>query len=248
MKEASIITARISSSRLPNKTIMKVKDDFKSIDITIERAKQIGIPVILATSTHTSDDILVDVCKQHEIEIFRGSLSNKIKRCYDCFIKYEIDNALLIEGADICYDYEIAKRALSNLKSTDSDIIWCPDEIITGLFTLAMNRSAISELFQHVPSESIDTDVFTHLFEKIDSKISYIPLEENEKNKNIRLTIDYEEDLLFFKKIFENFSITEKSSTIIDYVSKNPKLSKINFFREKDWRDNKISTIKNSKF
>tara|TARA_A100001037_G_C15130659_1_gene628530 strand:- start:1827 stop:2582 length:756 start_codon:yes stop_codon:yes gene_type:complete len=248
ISDVSIITARMSSTRLPEKTIIKIKDHHSSIDITIERVKKIGIPVILATSDHPSDDILVDICKKHGIEIFRGSLQNKIKRIYDCFCQYKIKNALLVEGADICYDYDIAKRALYQLKTTNSDIIWCPDDIITGLFTLSMNFNAIKKLYQLVPSNNTDTDVFTHLFQRIDSEISYITLNDNEKNKDIRLTIDYEEDVIFFKKLYENFPITEKSSEITDYIIKNPELSKINFFREKDWKKNKISSIEKSNF
>ena len=63
IKEAVIITARISSKRLPNKTIMEVKG-LKSIEITIERAKKIGHQVILATSNDKLDDVLVDITKK----------------------------------------------------------------------------------------------------------------------------------------------------------------------------------------
>jgi len=244
IKEAIIITARISSKRLPNKTILEVKGR-KSIEITIERAKKIGHQVILATSNDKSDDVLVEIAEKCGIELFRGSLSNKIKRCHDCFEKFKIDNALLIEGADICYDFNIGIRALSELRETDSGIIWCPKEIITGLFTLAVSKSAIEELYELVPSENFDTDVFTHLFEKMTTKVSFVKLYENEKDKEIRLTIDYQEDLDFFRKVYENFSITENSSVIIKYLLENPSLSKMNYFREKDYLENKKNIIKN---
>ncbi|MBE18375.1 MAG: acylneuraminate cytidylyltransferase [Thaumarchaeota archaeon] len=243
IKEAVIITARISSKRLPNKTIMEVKG-LKSIEITIERAKKIGHQVILATSNDKLDDVLVDITKKCGIEIFRGSLSNKIKRCHDCFKKFKIDNALLIEGADICYDFNIGIRALTELRETDSEIIWCPKEIITGLFTLAMSKSAIEELYELVPSENFDTDVFTHLFDKMKAKVSFVKLNKNEKNKEIRLTIDYQEDLDFFRKVYQNFSITEDSSVIIKYLLENPSICKMNYFREKDYLENKENMMK----
>ena len=41
-KDVAIITVRNSSSRLPNKAIMKIKNRLRSIDIVIERAKQTG--------------------------------------------------------------------------------------------------------------------------------------------------------------------------------------------------------------
>ena len=112
IKTASIVTARTSSRRLPNKTVMKIKDDLRSIDIVIERAKKIGFPVILATSTDSSDDVLAEIANQHQIEVFRGSLLNKIKRWYDCFNEYEIDSACIIEADDIAFDYELYQSAM----------------------------------------------------------------------------------------------------------------------------------------
>ncbi len=78
---ATIITVRNSSSRLPNKPLLKIKNNLRSIDIVIERAKQIGFPVILATSTSANDDIFESISKEHKIDFFRGSLLNKIKCC-----------------------------------------------------------------------------------------------------------------------------------------------------------------------
>jgi len=86
IKNAVIVTVRNSSSRLPNKTIMQIKNGLRSVDIIIERAKKTGYPVIVATSTDISDDILINISKDHNVESFRGSLKNKIKRWYDCFI------------------------------------------------------------------------------------------------------------------------------------------------------------------
>ena len=59
---------------------MKIKDDLSSIDIVIERAKLIGLPVILTTSTDKSDDELIEIAKNHKIEFFRGALENKLNR------------------------------------------------------------------------------------------------------------------------------------------------------------------------
>ena len=66
---------------------MNIKENIRSIDIVIERAKLTGIPVILATSTDHSDDIFESIAIEHGVYFFRGSLINKIKRWYDCFKK-----------------------------------------------------------------------------------------------------------------------------------------------------------------
>ena len=101
IKDVAIVTVRNSSSRLPNKAIMKIKGTLRSIDIVVERAKKTGLPVIIATSTADSDDIFVDIARQRGVHIFRGSLVNKIKRWYDCFNEFGIENALIVDGDDL---------------------------------------------------------------------------------------------------------------------------------------------------
>ena len=243
IEKASIITVRNSSKRLPNKAILKIKNDITAVEVIIERAKKIGFPVILATSIDNSDDILFKLGKKHRIEVFRGSLLNKIKRWNDCFNKYEIKEALLIDGDDLCYDYDIGIRAMNQLNSTNNDVIMCPKNIITGLFTLAVNSNAIQKLYEVVPENKKDTDLFMHYFEKINLKKEYVDLRINEKNKKIRLTLDYKEDFDLFKKIYEKMNIDDNSTKIIDYLEKNESIVKINYHKEKDFLENKENGI-----
>jgi spore coat polysaccharide biosynthesis protein SpsF len=238
IKDVAIVTVRNSSSRLPNKAIMKIKGTLRSIDIVVERAKKTGLPVIIATSTATSDDIFVDIAKQHDVHIFRGSLVNKIKRWYDCFNEFGIENALIVDGDDLSHNYDIGSRAVSKLKSNQFDVIASPQDIVTGFFTYAMNRNAIVKLYNVAPSEEINTDVITRYIEKAGLNISELELKDYERKKNIRLTLDYEEDLAFFRKLYENIDILESGKGIVDYLDKNNSISEINFHRQKDFLKN----------
>ena len=160
---AAIISMRTSSKRLPNKSLAQITNQKKSVDIIIERAKLTGFPVIFATSSDQSDDKLAQIAKKHDVNVFRGALLNKIKRWNDCFEHYGITNALLIDGDDLCYDYNIAKRSMNDIQSSKFDIIWCSDEIITGLFTIAITRNAIKKLYSYMPNDNSDTDIL-HLY------------------------------------------------------------------------------------
>jgi len=237
-EDAAIVTVRNSSSRLPNKAIMKIKNSLRSIDIVIERAKKTGLPVIIATSTDPTDDVFVEIAKQHDVQIFRGSLLNKIKRWYDCFNKFHIENALIVDGDDLAHNYEIGFRALSELKAGSFDIITCPEDIVTGFFTYAMKKKAISKLFSVVPDENTNTDVIARYVEKAKLNVTFITLRDYERNKNIRLTLDYQEDLEFFRKLYEKVDILENGKSIIDFLDKNKAILEINFHKQKDFLNN----------
>ena len=66
----------------------------------------------------------------------------------------------------------------------------------------------------------------------------YVSLSEFEKNKDIRLTLDYEDDLQFFRKLYQNIGILMTGNEIISFLEKNENIIKINFNRQKDYLAN----------
>lgn len=236
--DAAIIIVRNSSSRLPNKAIMPVQGNLKAIEIVIKRAKKTNLPVILATSTDSTDEIFATIAEKNDVKIFRGSLLNKIKRWYDCFNKFDLDNAILVDGDDLAFNYDIGNRALQKLKTTDSELILNPNNIVCGFFTYAINREGIKKLYELVNSDTANTDVPTKFMELAHLKTSYVDLESHESNREIRLTLDYKDDLDFFRKLYENVEVAANGEEIINFLDKNKNISKINFHRQKDYLEN----------
>ena len=150
-----------------------INNELKSIEIVIERAKLIGLPVILATSSDSSDDSLEYIARKHHIDIFRGELENKIKRWRDCFNKFQIDYAVQIDGDDLCYDFNLAKKALEEIHYDEYDIITCKKDVITGLFTFVLTRDSIEKLFSVAKEKSINTDIIIKFIEKAGLKIGF---------------------------------------------------------------------------
>ena len=232
---AALIPIRNSSTRLPNKSLKKIKNNLRSIDIVIERAKKTNFFVILTTSTESSDDVLVDIAKEHSIAIFRGSLNNKIKRWYDCLKTFEIQNALIVDGDDLCFDYDIGIRSIQQLTSSSSELITHTKNIVPGFFTYAMTFNAIEKLYSFARSDSIDTDVIDKFIKKANLKTNFITLKSHEQNKDIRLTLDYVEDLEFFRKLYEHVDILDDGKTIVKFLEENESIVDINLFRHKDF-------------
>jgi len=238
IKDAAIVTVRNSSSRLPNKAIMKIKDQLRSIDIVISRAKKTGFAVIIATSTDETDDVFEEIAKEHNVQLFRGALVNKIKRWYDCFQKFKVENAVILDGDDLARSYDIGKRAVDELKRKQLEYIENPPNIITGFFTCAFTKKAITKLYNIVPNENTNTDVITRFVEKANLKIDYVTLEDFERDTRIRLTLDYEEDLEFFRALYNEIDILASGKTIIDFLKKHGNLIQINIGRQKDFLEN----------
>jgi len=74
-----VIQARTNSSRLPGKVLLPVG----GLPLTVlaaRRAGNRGLPVVVATSTESSDDLLAETVKAHGIPCHRGSLESPLSR------------------------------------------------------------------------------------------------------------------------------------------------------------------------
>ena len=248
MKDYAIITARTSSSRLNGKILKNIKNNKKSIDILIERAKKLDLPIVLATSNSKSDLALINYVKnKYKIGIFKGDLNNTIKRWYKCMKKYKIKNACLIDGDDLAFDYKSYSKALKLIKrcgNNEALILKDNKKIITGVFTKVINLKAMKILNDIFNNKIVDTINWDRIKKKIRIKIYKNDIFFN--SKKIRLTLDYKEDLIFFRKLYSKFKIDTNTKILIKFLLKKKEITNINYFREKSWKLNQKLQIRNN--
>ena len=78
---------------------------------------KIGCRVVITTSDDPSDERLESVAVAEGVEIFRGALSNKIKRWADCMFEFEASEAVIVDGDDPTFDFNVGRRALKLLRA-----------------------------------------------------------------------------------------------------------------------------------
>ena len=224
----TIITVRTASKRLPKKCL-KLINKKKVIEIIIKRAKKIGFPIILATTKDKSDQILCNIAIKNKISYFQGSKKNVLKRWNDCILNYNIDIALIVDADDLLFDYTVYKKAVNKIIKNKYDYIRANKDSITGLFTYIFKSKVIKKIFNDNKEKNIETP---EPFLKKKFKFHSLNLK---KDKKIRFTLDYLEDLVFFKKIFSKFPFTVETTKVINHLKHFKNISKINYFRENDY-------------
>lgn len=240
-KFAAIVTVRSTSSRLKNKCFQPLFEDISMIQIVIRRAKKIGCQVILATSEDASDDKLVEIAKSENVLHFRGSLKNKIHRWHQCFLQFNLEYGVLIDADDPSFSFTVAKRALIQLKNNKSEIITGSRDMMPGLITYGLSARGMTKLFYVAADFHLDTDVIEIFVQKanlINSNID--PIEGERALPNIRLTVDYKEDLSFYRALFKETYYLEESSSLIKKIIEL-KISNINWFRNEEFINNQFS-------
>ena len=81
-----IIQARIGSTRLPGKTLMKLNEHFSTLDFVINQLSfsKLIEKTIIATTTLEQDDVIEKYCRKLNIPCFRGNSDDVLDRYYKC--------------------------------------------------------------------------------------------------------------------------------------------------------------------
>jgi spore coat polysaccharide biosynthesis protein SpsF len=231
---AALVTVRNSSTRLPGKALEQITPDKKAIEIIIERAKLTGYEVIICTSTDQTDDVFEGVASANQVNIYRGNLHNKLTRWYDCINLNTFDYVLLIDGDDLLYDYNIGHRAINQLINSGLEMVSHPSDIVCGYFTYAISRMGAIKLY-NASKTYTDTDVITEFINMSDIIINDINLYDWERNKKLRLTLDYPEDLVMFRKFFQYNDYQIDGKEVVKFFENHPEIAEINYFRQSEF-------------
>ena len=231
-----IITVRTSSTRLPSKCLLPFGDE-TIITHVVNRAKSYGIEPIICTSTDPSDDVLENIAKECKIRFFRGSLNNKLKRWFDCAKHFNLRTFHTIDADDPFFDGHEVIESMRVLKEQTCDMVAPTKSSSAGGATVgySLTTKIIGRALQNIPKDT-DTEMMWYFLEKVPG-IKIITLNDNYPNTpQVRLTLDYEEDYWMLASLVNILGNNATRSQINTFFFRNPDFSKINYFRNQEWK------------
>ena len=246
MNDIVLITqARLGSNRLPNKIFLEINNK-PLIEHFIIRSKKIkGLDkLIFAIPDNKENNLLHEYLKRFDVEIFRGSELDVLKRYTDACKVYNPRAIMRITSDCPLFDIQVTERLIKLFKkdkieyaSNNLTFTW-PHGLDVEIFSRDILDKACS-----LTTKSYDREHVTPWIRN-EKKIKKINLECDLKlNLNMRLTIDYIEDYEFLKKlasmtstVFSELSISE----IKEIINKNPSLLDIN--KKRQIRTNNVNS------
>lgn len=119
-----IILARMDSSRLPGKALLRVNDK-PLVGYCIDRALKIrGLRnVVLATTDRMVDEPLVEYANSIGLPVYRGESDNVAKRCLDCAKAFGGDYFLRMNGDSPFVDPSVVGKAIDILEDQRPDLV-----------------------------------------------------------------------------------------------------------------------------
>ena len=244
---AIFLTVRTNSTRLPNKALTLLNNGETSIEFLIKRIQHFSNrKIILCTTINDCDDILEEIANKNNILSFRGSENDKLLRWYDAAKKYNINHIVTLDGDDLFAEPSFMEKAFEQLQNSDVDFIKGDHTgLICGSFTYGFTFNALERVIQL--KDSVDTEMMWVYF--TDTGIFNIQelhnLDKKFYRNDIRMTLDYCEDLDFFNNVIDGI---DKSffnlDDIVKYLEKNSSVKDINFFRQNEWKSNQEKNTK----
>jgi len=220
-----------------------------TIEMVIQRAKLVktASAVVVCTTGRTVDNEIANLAKKCGVECYRGSLEDKLERWMGAVRQFDVDYFVTMDGDDLLCDPELMELGLKQMANSNLDFIEAPDGLICGAFTFVIRHEALQKVCKIKGTD--DTEMMWTYFKetRLFETGQLLRVDQIFYDRNIRLTLDYQEDFDFFNAIFMAFDCVLNNVSlreIIPFLQVHPELIAINSFRHKDWAEGQAKKTK----
>ena len=226
-----IIQARMGSSRLPGKVLMKSGNGMPLLYHVINQLRHCSKVknLVIATTTNQEDDEIEKFADNNSVNVFRGSEKDVLDRYFQCAKKYSFSTIVRITSDCPLIDPQIVDKVIERFFSGNYD--YATNTLIRtfpiGTDAEVFSFSALETAWKNAQLPSEREHVTPHLRNKGNFKTINV---ENDTNiSNLRLTVDRIEDFELIKEILNNISINPiHLEDILELFSRKPELIEIN--------------------
>ncbi len=236
----AFITVRTSSSRLPKKCLLPFGDG-NVLQHIIKRAMYYKLEPIVCTTTDATDDIIEKISRNEGIKCFRGSMVNKLKRWLDCCSYFDISAFHIIDADDPFFDGEQVKKSFKLLQE-GYDVVFPTDSSSMGGASVgySLTRDILLRCCKLLKEDEDTEMMWTYLKKLPGIRQTKLP-EEGVNPMPLRLTLDYEEDYWLLHSVHRIVGSLASRKEVEELFHRNPDLYLINWFRNKEWRQNQLA-------
>lgn len=228
---AVVVACRMKSSRLKNKAILPIRG-ISSVERCLLNCLDFPYAekVILATSNLEDDAILEKYNLNGQVPVTKGDPVDVISRYLDTCKEHGIDIIIRVTADCPVVSPEIAKLLIDSHFLNGADFTYASSNAV-GTSPEIYNVESLERVLKLIGKADYSEYMTWYMKNNPDIfKINDVRLPE-ELMADFRLTLDYEEDLLMFEKLYE---VLEKESlkpnliNVIDVLNRNPDIAKIN--------------------
>ena len=224
------IEARMTSTRLPGKVLMPAAG-VPLLEIQLKKVKQCRLVnnVLVATTTNSTDDPIVELCKRLDVPYFRGSEPDVLQRVVDAHKKFGTELIVELTGDNPLQDPALVDQCVRHFLDNEFDYVSnsgpnrkYPDGMNVQVFPLKVLEEACRE----TSDPKFHEHVSMYIYRSGKYKLSYIGPESPELIwPELNFTVDTRPEYEFVKAVTEQFSdINFSLRDLIGIVRSKPEL------------------------
>jgi spore coat polysaccharide biosynthesis protein SpsF len=232
-----IIQARYGSSRFRGKIMADIcgKPLISRILQRVKKVKKIK-KIIIATTKRKEDDILLDIAKQHKVEIFRGSENDLVDRYYKAVNKMNFKHILRLPADNALPEPSEYNRLINYHLSSKNDfssnlINFMGNEYPDGIGIEMFTFKSLKKIWKYEKRKQYREHLSKNFYEcankiknrKFNFKIGTIKCPKKIARPELLFDVNFKKDYLYIKKIYKNFypKINFSTKDIIKWHDKN---------------------------
>lgn len=200
---AAIIQARMTSTRLPGKVLMKVMGR-PLLSYQLERLRRVKKieKIIVATTNNKEDDPIVDLCKNEDVDFYRGSEHDVLDRYYQTATKFGVKHIMRITADCPLIDPAICADVIDVYFKSGADFVHTGLTFAEGVDCEILSFRALERAWNeaNLKSEREHITLYLHNHPELFKKIT---LTNETDDSRYRFTVDEPEDFLVVKAVLE---------------------------------------------
>ena len=227
-----IIQARMGSSRLPGKVMLKLDKKNPILYYVLKQLQSSKLleKLVVATTILDEDDIIEDYGKNLDVDVFRGNVNNVLDRYFNCTKKFSFSTIVRITSDNPLIDPTIVDNMIKQFTSNSYDYL-TNAHVRTfpyGTEVEIFSFKALEKAWKNAKKLSEREHVTPYFYNNPD-QFKIFNVENSTNISNLRWTIDRKNDLTLVKSII--YKIKKRPilmGDILNLFSKEPKLLEIN--------------------
>jgi len=236
-----IIQARMGSTRFPGKVLKPIlgKPMLWHLVRRVRFARGLS-GVVVATSDRAEDEVIRSFCRAAGIDVFAGSESDVLDRYYRTAVAYRGDPLLRVTADCPLIDPELIERLLELYAGGSYDHV----SVATGAGALFLDGgrypngldaecfsfAALDQAWTYA-TESSDREHVTPYIWRVPGRFRCFMLTSPVDYSHLRWTVDYEDDYLMVRRIYEKLYRDDRpflTREIVEFLESDPEVGLMN--------------------
>ena len=233
VKNQVIIQARMGSTRLPGKVLLKLNSR-PVLEYVVRRSQAAAsvARVVVATTEQPEDDCIEQFCVDNSINLVRGNSDNVLSRYLKAADLFPCENIIRITADCPLSDPGIVDGMLAVHQATNSDYTAnvIPPTFPVGFDAEIVKSEVLKKVAQNAELKSHLEHVTLYIRENL-SEFKTCSYELDKKIPEYRLTLDREQDYTALKALFEYIPDNDLLFSfykVLDILRLNPGIGEIN--------------------